>query len=107
MLFLEVSVADASEFAPVLRVRGEEIGGYRVLRAQGASVPNAIAAVLLHLRDTTGARPHIYSAWTEGNPLKFLAKYILFGEGDIAPVTHELLRQAEPDPARRPAIHVG
>ncbi len=107
VLFLEVSVADASEFAPVLRVRGEEIGGYRVLRAQGASVPNAIAAVLLHLRDTTGTRPHIYFAWTEGNPLKFLAKYILFGEGDIAPVTHEVLRQAEPDPARRPAIHVG
>jgi len=107
VLFLEVSVADASEFAPVLQVRGEEIGGYRVLRAQGASVPNAIAAVLLYLRDTTGARPHIYFAWTEGNPLKFLAKYILFGEGDIAPVTHEVLRQAEPDPARRPAIHVG
>jgi len=107
VLFLEVSVADASEFAPVLHVRGEEIGGYRVLRAEGASVPNAIAAVLLHLRDTTGQRPHVYFDWTEGNPLKFLAKYILFGEGDIAPVTHEVLRQAEPDPARRPAIHVG
>ena len=107
VLFLEVSVADASEFAPVLHVRGEEIGGYHVLRAQGASVPNAIAAILLHLRDTTGKRPHVYFDWTEGNPLKFLARYILFGEGDIAPVTHEVLRQAEPDPARRPAIHVG
>jgi hypothetical protein len=107
VLFLEVTVTDASEFAPALRVRGQEIGGYRVLRAEGASVPNAIAAVLLHLRDTTGQRPHIYFNWTEGNPLKFLAKYILFGEGDIAPVTHEVLRQAEPEPARRPAIHVG
>ena len=107
VLFLEVWVADASEFAPTLRVTGHVIGEYRVLRAQGAAIPNAIAAILLYLRDTTGKRPHIYFGWTEGNPLKYLARYILFGEGDIAPLTHEVLRQAEPDPQRRPAIHVG
>jgi hypothetical protein len=107
VLFLEVTVRDASEFAPVVHVSGEEVGGYRILRAEGASIANTIAAVLLAIRDRTGKRPHVYFGWTEGNPLKFLAKFILFGEGDIAPVTHEVLRRAESDPARRPAIHVG
>ncbi|MFN8516944.1 MAG: amino acid transporter [Chloroflexia bacterium] len=107
VLFLEVTVQDASEFAPVLYIQGEEIGGYRVLRAEGASVPNAIAAFLLWLRDTTGKKSHVYFGWTEGNPLKYLARYILFGEGDIAPLTHEVLRKAERDPACRPSVHVG
>jgi hypothetical protein len=107
VLFLEVTVRDASEFAPVLTVQGEQVGDYRVLRAEGSSIANAIAATLLHIRDRTGTQPHIYFGWTEGNPLKYLARFVLFGEGDIAPVTHEVLRKAEPDPARRPAIHVG
>jgi hypothetical protein len=107
VLFLEVTVRDASEFAPVLTVAGEEIGGHRVLRAEGASIPNAIAAVLLCIRDRTGTPPHVYFGWAEGNPLKYLARFVLFGEGDIAPVTHEVLRRAEPDRERRPAIHVG
>ncbi len=107
VLFLEITVRDASEFAPKLRLVGEKVGDYRVLRAESASVPNAIAATLLAIRDRTGKQPHVYFGWTEGNPLKYLARFILFGEGDIAPVTHEVLRKAEPDPARRPAIHVG
>ena len=107
VLFLEVTVSDASEFAPSLHVYGHRVGAYRILRTRGPSVPNAIAAVLLAIRDRTGKQPHIYFGWTEGNPLKYLARFILFGEGDVAPVTHEILRRAEPDARRRPAIHVG
>ncbi len=106
-LFFEVEIADASEFAPTLTVHGEQIGDYRVLQARAAAVPNAIAAFSLYARDRTGTIPHVYFGWTEGNPLKYLARFILFGEGDIAPLTHEILRKAEPDPERRPAVHVG
>jgi hypothetical protein len=106
VLFLEVEVADASEFSDVVEVRGVEVEGYRVLRAISSSVPNALAALLLYVRDQTGQQPHIYLNWTEGNPLKFLLRFIAFGEGDIPPVTREILRQAEPDPERRPMVHV-
>jgi hypothetical protein len=107
VIFLEVTVRDASEFAAPVRVSGEEIGGYRVLRADGTAVPNTIAAVLLAIRDRLHQPPHAYFGWAEGNPLKYLARFIFFGEGDIAPTTREILRKAEPDPAKRPMVHVG
>jgi hypothetical protein len=107
VLFFEVKPGDASEFAGVLRVTGADVEGYHVLRAESPAVPNAIAAFLLHLRDTTGKVPHVYFGWSEGNPLAYLFKYVAFGEGDTAPVTHEVLRQAEEDPEKRPVVHVG
>ncbi|HEV7857394.1 MAG TPA: hypothetical protein VGO91_01975 [Pyrinomonadaceae bacterium] len=107
VIFLEVTPCDASEFAGVLKVKGKRVEGYRVLHAESSAVPNAIAALLLHLRNKTGQLPHAYFGWSEGNPLAFLFRYIAFGEGDTAPVTHEVLRQAEDDPERRPVVHVG
>jgi len=107
ILILEVDVNDPSEFEDVLEVRGVEVSGYRVIRLQSSVVPNAIAAFLLYVHDTTGKRPHCYFGWTEGNPIVYLIRYILFGEGDTAPVTREVLREAESNPKQRPAIHVG
>ncbi|HEY9643813.1 MAG TPA: hypothetical protein V6C57_25205, partial [Coleofasciculaceae cyanobacterium] len=107
VLFLEVQISDASEFADIIRVKGVEVGKYRILRTQSAAVPNAIAAILLHIRDQTGKLPHVYFGWSEGNPIQYLLRFILFGEGDIPIVTREVLRKAEKDPKQRPAIHVG
>ena len=107
IIFLEVTVSDPSEFAPDLTVIGHEIDGHRVLRAQSSAVPNAIATFLLYVRNRTGKVPHAYFEWTEGSPLGHLAKYVLFGEGDIAPVTREILRRAEPRREQRPIVHAG
>lgn len=106
-IFFEVTPSDASEFSGSLRIRGEKVDGFRILRAESPAVPNAIAALLLHLRDETGKLPHVYFGWSEGNPISYLLKYIAFGEGDTAPVTHEVLRKAEKDPGKRPIVHVG
>ena len=107
ILFFEVTPGDASEFSGVLRVRGEKVDGFQILRTESPAVPNAIAAFLLFLRNETGKLPHVYFGWSEGNPVSYLLKYIAFGEGDTAPVTHEVLRQAEKDPEQRPIVHVG
>ncbi len=107
IIFFEVTPGDASEFSDVLEIQGEAVDGFKVLRAVSPAVPNAIAAFLLFLRDETGKMPHVYFGWSEGNPLSYLLKYIAFGEGDTAPVTHEVLRQAEKNPERRPIVHVG
>ena len=107
VLFVVVATSDASEFSNVLKVRGVEIGPFRVLRCLSAAVPNAIAGLLLHIRDRTGKVPHAYFGWTEGNPIAYLLKFLAFGEGDVAPVSREVLRQTEPDPERRPRIHLG
>jgi hypothetical protein len=107
VLFLEVRPGDVSEFSGRLHVEGVDIGGYRVLRCVSSAIPNAIAALLLYIRDETKQIPHAYFGWTEGNPVVYLLKFLALGEGDTAPVTREVLRQTEPNPLRRPRIHVG
>ncbi|CCK31597.1 amino acid transporter [Streptomyces davaonensis JCM 4913] len=107
-VFVEVTVTDPSEFEAGLTVRGEVLHDrYRVLTLESSSVPNALAAFLLHVRDTTGCTPHIYFEWTEGNPFANFLRFFLFGQGEVAPVTREVLREAEPDRARRPRVHTG
>ncbi|MQY07900.1 APC family permease [Actinomadura macrotermitis] len=107
LVFLEITVKDASEFESELRVTAEERHGYRVMTAESPSIANALAAVLLEARDETGKQPHIYFHWAEGNPVGALLRYLVFGGGDVPPMTREILRQAEPDAERRPLVHVG
>ncbi|MEU4277194.1 amino acid transporter [Streptomyces tanashiensis] len=107
-VFVEVTITDPSEFEAGLTVKGEVLHDrFRVLTVESSSVPNALAALLLHSRDLTGTRPHIYFEWTEGNPFANFLRFFLFGQGEIAPVTREILREAESDRDRRPRVHVG
>lgn len=108
VVFVEVTVGDPSDFESALDVHGEVVHDrYRVLTMRSATVANALAALLLHVRDESGCVPHVYFEWTEGNPLANLLRFLFTGSGEIAPVTREVLREAEPDRERRPRVHVG
>jgi hypothetical protein len=107
VMFLEIDIVDPSAFSNVLCVQGVEVDGHRVLRASAPAAPNAIAAILLALRDSTGVIPHAHFEWSEGNPLGHLFRYLILGRGDTPPVVREIIRSAEQDPSRRPRVHVG
>lgn len=106
IIFLEVERTDASEFKERLSVDGERIGRNSVLYAKSPIVANAIAAFLIHMQRSTNRVPHIYFKWREGNPVANIFRFLFLGEGDVAPVTHEVLRKAVPDIQQRPIVHV-
>ena len=106
IIFIEVEVTDASEFAEHLSVRGERLNNHCILRARSPIVANSIAALLIHIEQLTGCVPHIYFKWKEGNPVANIVRFLFLGEGDAAPLTHEVLRMAVPDMSRRPIVHV-
>jgi hypothetical protein len=106
LYFFEVYRSDTSEFRDTLLVCGRTEGRHRILSASSPVVANSIAAVLIELERRTGNVPHAYFQWREGNPVANLFRYIFFGEGDTAPLSHEVIRRAIADPSHRPIIHV-
>ncbi len=104
--FIEVDRGDTSEFTERIVVQGFREGANRVLRARSAVVANSIAALLIHLKQTTGCIPHVYFHWTDVSPMVNLTRFVFLGEGDTAPLTHEVLRRAIKERHQRPVVHV-
>ncbi|CAN5235821.1 hypothetical protein BH11CYA1_BH11CYA1_32690 [soil metagenome] len=106
-IFVEVEPKDGQS-TDCLLVTGHEVENHRVLRCQSHAVADAIAALLLHLRDDKQVNkvPHIYMSWSEIHPLAYALRYAIFGEGETAPLIREKLRSQEHEPANRPIVHV-
>ena len=107
IIFLEVYIPDSSEFSAELIVTGHRVGNHNILRVRATTIPNATAAVLLWIRDIGGVIPHAYMEWTEGSPLAHAVSFVMFGKGETAPMTREVLRAHEDDRTLRPFVHVG
>ena len=97
---------DASDFSEQLCVEGRRVGRHRILSAKSPVVANAIAGMLVYLQRRTGQAPHVYFKWTQVSPAVNIMRFLFLGEGDTAPLTHEVLRKAIPETAERPIVHV-
>lgn len=107
ILFIEVELHDASDFyqQPHLEVLSEE-GRYLLKITRSASIAHTLAAVVLELAKV-GKPPEIHFGWTEESPVAGMIGFLLFGEGNVPWMVHELIAEAEPDPAKRPVVMVG
>lgn len=106
LYFFEIYRSEASDFSNELHVSGRRVGCHRILFAKSPVVANSIAALLIYLEDRTKKVPHAYFRWTDVSPSRNIFRFIFLGEGDTAPLTHEVLRRAVRDPNRRPIVHV-
>jgi hypothetical protein len=106
LFFVEIVRGDASEFEQTLHVTGRKVGRHVVLEAKSPAIANSMAALMIHLEKITGKLPHGYFQWTEGNPMANLLRFMILGEGDVAPLTHEVLRRAVRSSKHRPVVHV-
>ena len=107
IIFIEAFLGDPSEFshAPLMRIDREE--GREVIRVHRcASIAHVLASMALEFRHV-GRPPELYFEWSQESPLAANLHFLLMGEGNIPWMVHELVRKAEPDPAKRPRVVVG
>jgi hypothetical protein len=106
VVFVEVQLADPSDFAPTpeLSVKQEE-GRYVVQVANAASIAHTLAAVALHM-SKGGKPPTIHFGWTDDSPVSGTIGFLLFGEGNVPWMVRELIMKAEPDLAKRPKVMI-
>jgi len=107
IVFIEANLGDTSDFyqTPLVEVLQEE--GSFILRVKKcASIAHSIAALALEL-SKSGQPPEIHFGWSDENPLAANIGFLLFGEGNVPWIVRELIRHAEPNPARQPRVVIG
>jgi hypothetical protein len=104
IVFVEVDLADASDFSPqpVIAVAQEQ-GRYVLKVTEAASISHTLAALALEMAKA-GRPPEIHFGWTDESPMSGTLGFLLFGEGNVPWMVRALLRKAEPNPDRRPLI---
>lgn len=107
VVFVEVRLGDTSEFyqAPRLRIYSEE-GRFIIQVNRCTATAPALAAIALALSQSS--KPiELHFGWSNESPMRTNLDFLLFGEGNVPWLVHDLLRRAEPDESKRPRVIIG
>jgi hypothetical protein len=112
LIFLEVTVEDASEFVDeILEVEGTihhgNHGDHRILCCKSPSIANAIAAILLHVQKEYDTRTAVHIGWSEEGPLFTAFTFLFFGDGETGVLVRKIIEAAEPNNKHRPLVLIG
>jgi hypothetical protein len=107
IVFIEAELGDPSEFHhnPLMSVREEE-GRFVIGVQRCVSIAHVIATIALEC-SRVGKPPEIHFGWSNESPMAASFGFLLFGEGNVPWMVRELIRRAEPDPARQPNVVIG
>jgi len=107
VVFIEVRLGDTSEFfqSPRLNIYSEQ-GRFIIQLSRCTATAPALAAIALALSKA----PHpieLHFGWSNESPMRTNLDFLLFGEGNVPWLVHDLLRRAEPDESKRPRVIIG
>jgi hypothetical protein len=107
IVFVEAQLGDTSEFmhTPLVSILQQE-GRFIIRVTRAASIAHVIATLALEL-SKVGKPPEVHFGWSDESPLAANLRFVVFGEGNVPWLVHELIAKAEPNPARRPRVVIG
>ncbi len=108
IVFLELSVGDASDFLvkPMMKVVHED--NRWILSVTGcASIPHVIAGLTMEMAKRSSKPLEIHFGWSDESPLIANLKFVFFGEGNIPWLVREIIRRNQADEKLQPRVVVG
>jgi hypothetical protein len=107
IVFVEATLGDTSQFyqSPLMEIRQEE-GRFIIKVTRCVSIAHVIATLALEL-SKVGKPPEIHFGWSDESPMAANLRFVLFGEGNVPWMVRELIRLAEAEPEKRPAVIIG
>ena len=107
VVFIRAELGDPSDFThrPLVTISHED-DRYVVTITRCTSIPHAIAACALEIA-REGPVPEVHFDWSTQNPFTANLNFVLFGQGNVPWMVHELIRIAPVPANRKPRVIVG